>query len=153
RTQSTNLFSVALPSNWQQYGGQDGSVTYAPQGAYGSQGFTHGVMFAAAQAQNSRNLQNAAREVVNGLLQGGNSYLRQTGGFTRTTINGRSALATTLYGRSPLTGRDERVTLVITQLSDGNVFYMAAVAPEAEYNTYRRAFDQAMRSLQLNDRY
>ena len=153
RTYNTSLFRVALPSNWQQYGGQDGSVTYAPQGAYGSQGFTHGVMFGAAQTQNSRNLQNAAREVVNGLLQGGNSYLRQTGGFTRTTVDGRSGLATTLYGRSPLTGRDERVTIVVTQLSNGAVFYMAAVAPEAEYTTYRRAFDQAIRSLQLNDGY
>ncbi|HEV2864634.1 MAG TPA: M48 family metallopeptidase [Pyrinomonadaceae bacterium] len=153
RTYNNNLFRVALPSNWQQYGGQDGSVTYAPQGAYGSQGFTHGVMFGAAQTQNSRNLQGAAREVVNGLLQGGNSYLRQAGGFTRTTINGRNALATTLIGRSPLTGRDERVTIVVTQLSSGDVFYMAAVAPSNEYGTYQRAFDQALRTLQLNDRY
>jgi predicted Zn-dependent protease len=52
RTQGNNLFRVAVPSNWQAYGsGQGTGVTFAPQGAYGSQGITHGVMFDAARTQ------------------------------------------------------------------------------------------------------
>jgi Zn-dependent protease with chaperone function len=151
QTQRTSLFSVAIPSNWRQLGDQS-SVSYAPEGAYGQQGITHGVMFGVGQSQ-SNDLQNAAREVVSGLIQGENGYLRQAGGFTRSTLDGRAALATTLTGRSPLTGRAERVTIVTTTLGNGQVFYMAAVSPQNEYATYQRAFNDILRSLQLNGRY
>jgi Zn-dependent protease with chaperone function len=150
QTQRTNLFSVAVPSNWRQLGDQS-SVMYAPEGAYGQQGITHGVMFSVVQTNNN-DLQRASQEVVQGLMQGENSYLRQQAGFTRTTIDGRAALSTTLFGRSPLTNRNERVTLVLTQLGNGQVFYMAAVSPQNEYSTYQRAFNDIMRSLQLNTR-
>jgi len=152
QTQRTSLFSVAVPSNWRQLGGDQSSVMYAPEGAYGQQGITHGVMFSVVQTNNN-DLQRASQEVVHGLLQGENSYLRQQSGFSRTTIDGREALSTTLFGRSPLTNRNERVTLVLTQLGNGQVFYMAAVAPQNEYSTYQRAFSDIMRSLQLNGRY
>jgi hypothetical protein len=125
---------------------------FAPEGAYGQQGITHGVMFGFGQSQYN-DLQNSAREVVNSLIQGENSYLRQAGGFQRTTVDGRPALATTLAGRSPLTGRNERVTLVTSLLGNGQVFYMAAVSPQNEYTTYQRAFNDILRSLQLNTRY
>ena len=150
QTVRTNLFSVAIPSNWRQLGDQS-SVMFAPEGAYGNQGITHGVMFGFGQSQYS-DLQNSAREVVNSLIQGENGYLRQAGGFQRTTLDGRAALATTLTGRSPLTGRAERVTIVTTQLGNGQVLYMAAVSPQNEYATYQRAFNDIMRSLQLNTR-
>ncbi len=150
QTFRTNLFSVAIPSNWRQLGDQS-SVMFAPEGAYGQQGITHGVMFGFGQSQYN-DLQNSAREVVNSLIQGENSYLRQTGGFQRTTLDGRAALATTLTGRSPLTNRNERVTIVTTQLGSGQVLYMAAVSPQNEYGTYQRAFNDIMRSLQLNVR-
>jgi hypothetical protein len=151
QTQRTNLFSVAVPSNWRQIGGDQSSVSYAPEGAYGSQGITHGVMFSVAQTQ-SNDLQSASRDIVNGLVQGGNNYLRQSTNFQRTTLGGRGALATTLTGRSPLTGRDERVTIVTTQLGNGQVFYMAAVSPQDEYTSYQRAFNDILRSLQINTR-
>lgn len=150
RSESNNVFRVRVPSNWREVSGGD-SIIYAPDGAYGSQGITHGIMFGVSQTQ-ERNFQNATRELVEGLLQA-NTYLRQSGGYQRTTLDGRYALATTLIGRSPVTGRDERVTIVTSQLSNGQVFYLAAVAPNQEYGTYRRAFDQVIRSLQLNDRY
>jgi Zn-dependent protease with chaperone function len=149
QTQRTNLFNVSVPSNWRQVGGDQSSVSYAPEGAYGSQGITHGVMFSVVQTQ-SNDLQNASRDVVNSLVQGENNYLRQANNFTRTTLGGRSALATTLTGRSPLTGRTERVTIVTTQVGNGQVFYMAAVSPQDEYGTYQQAFNNILRSLQLN---
>lgn len=150
-TQRTNLFSVAIPSNWQGLGGDQTSVSYAPEGGYGSQGITHGVMFSVAQS-NYNDLQSAAQEIVQGLLQS-NNYLRQANGYQRTTVDGRDALATTLVGRSPITGRDERVTVVTTPLGNGQVFYMAAVSPQTEYATYQRTFNDILRSLRLNSRY
>jgi hypothetical protein len=151
QTQSNNLFSVAVPSNWRQLGGDQSSVSYAPEGAYGSQGITHGVIFSAAQSQYN-DLQSASQEVVQGLMQS-NNYLRQQSGFTRTTLGGRAALATTLVGQSPITGTRERVTIVTTALGNGQVFYMAAVSPQNEYGTYQRAFNEIMRSLRLNTGY
>ena len=150
QTQRTSLFSVAVPSNWRSLGGDQASVSYAPEGAYGSQGITHGVMFSVAQS-NYSDLQRASQEVVQGLTQS-NNYLRQTGGFTRTTVDGRAALATTLLGRSPITGQNERVTIVTTTLGNGQMLYMAAVSPQNEYGTYQRAFNDILRSLQLNTR-
>src|SRR5256714_1648298 len=127
RTQRTNLFSVAIPSNWQSLGGDQSTISYAPQGAYGSQGITHGVMFSVAQS-NYRDLQSATQEVVQGLMQS-NNYLRQATGYQRTTLDGRNALATTLTGRSPITGQSERVTIITTTLGNGQGFYMASVSP------------------------
>jgi Zn-dependent protease with chaperone function len=151
QTQRTNIFSVAIPQNWRALGGDQTSVSYAPEGAYGSQGITHGVMFNVVQS-NYNDLQSAAQEVVQGLTQS-NNYLRQAGGSQRTTVDGRAALATTLAGRSPITGQNERVTIVVTPLGNGQVFYMAAVSPQNEYPTYQRTFNDIMRSLQLNGRY
>jgi Zn-dependent protease with chaperone function len=150
RTETNNLFRVSVPSNWRQIGSGESAI-YAPEGAYGSQGITHGVIFGASQTR-SRDLQSATQEVVQGLLQG-NNYLRQSGGYQRATVNGRAALATTLFGRSNITGRNEQVTIVVTQLSGGNAFYMAAVAPQDEYNTYRGTFENILRTLQLSSRY
>ncbi|HEX3559503.1 MAG TPA: M48 family metallopeptidase [Pyrinomonadaceae bacterium] len=150
-TQRTDLFSVAIPSNWQSLGGDQTSVSYAPEGGYGSQGITHGVMFSVAQS-NYSDLRGATDEIVQGLLQS-NNYLRQAAGYQRTTVDGRDALAATLTGRSPITGRDERVTVVATALGNGQVFYMAAVSPQTEYATYQRTFNDILRSLRLNSRY
>lgn len=149
-TQRSNFFSVSVPSNWQQLGGDQNAVSYAPQGAYGSQGITHGVMFSVAQS-NYNDLQRSSQEVVQGLVQS-NNYLRQSTNFQRTTLGGRSAMATTLTGRSPITGQNERVTIVTTTLGNGQVFYMAAVSPQTEYGTYQQAFNNILRSLQLNAR-
>jgi Zn-dependent protease with chaperone function len=145
-----SLFRVNIPGNWQQLGGDQSSVSYAPAGAYGSQGITHGVMFGVAPGQGG-NLSRAAQDYISGLVQT-NTYLRQTEQFQRHSISGRQAVATTLAGRSPITGRQEVVRIVMTTLRDGNLFYMAQVAPRNEYQSYDQAFRTVWNSLQLNDR-
>ncbi len=151
RNASNNLFSVAVPSNWRELGGENNSVTYAPEGAYGSQGITHGVMFGMDRPQNN-NLQQATQEYLNGLLQV-NTYLRRSGASRRMTVDGRAAIATTLIGRSPVTGQSETVTIVTSLLRNGDLFYMAAVAPRNEQATYQQSFNNILRTLQINDRY
>ena len=151
--QGTNLFRANIPNNWRALGSDGNGASFAPEGAYGSSGITHGVLFSAGRAQYN-DLQRASQELVQNLTQTqGNNYLRQSSQWRRTTVNGRAALATTLAGRSPITGQNETVTLVTTMLSSGDVFYMAAVAPTGEYRNYQRTFDDILRSLQINDRY
>ena len=146
---SGNWIRFNYPSNWQAMEDQS-SVWLAPQGAYGSDGITHGALVGISQTQ-INNLSQASREYVNELLQA-NNYLRQHTNFSQTTISGRQGYYTTLSGRSPVTGRTEIVNVYTTQLRTGQLFYVVAIAPEDESSTYNYAFRNMIRSIRLSDR-
>jgi hypothetical protein len=143
-----NLFRVSVPANWREISGGNNSIMFAPEGASGQRGITHGVMIGIEQAA-SRNLQQASDEYVRGLLQD-NSYLRAQSGYTQGALGGRQALAMRLAGRSNLTGRNEIVTVYTTLLRDGNLFYFVTVTPQTESGRYNAAFSNVLRSLQIN---
>ena len=156
RFQTVSIFNggaqVSVPSNWRQVN-ESNAVWFAPEGAYGQINgqavFTHGTSFGLAQT-NSRNLQRATEELINSFAQGSNNNLRVSGGQQRTTMSGRTALFTTLSNVNEATGRPENVRLITTQLRDGQVFYMIAVAPQNERN-FESAFETILRSIRLND--
>ena len=124
-------------------------MTFAPEGAFGDQGITRGVMIGLGQSSGG-NLQQSTRDYVDGLVQS-NSYLRQQSGFQRTNLGGRQAYSTTLSGRSPITGNTEIVTIYTAQLRGGNLLYVATVAPDNEAARYDRAFQNVLNSIQLTD--
>jgi hypothetical protein len=128
-------------------------VWFSPEGAYGQyQGqvvYTHGVNFGMAQTQ-SRNLQQATQELLNGLAQG-NTNLRQRSGLVRTTVAGRTGLTSTMTNVNEATGQAESITVITSLLRNGQLFYMIAVAPENESASYQAAFRSVLRSLQLNE--
>ena len=99
--------------------------------------------------RSGNDLYSAAQAHVDDLLQS-NSYLRQQSNLQRTTVSGRTAYATTLSGRSPVTGRQETVTLYMTQLRSGEMFYIAGVSPSEEAYQYNNAFRTMISSLRLN---
>jgi beta-barrel assembly-enhancing protease len=143
-----NLLSVSVPENWRQIA-QGDSTWFVPEGAYGDNGITHGALIGAAQG--GGNLQTSTRNYISSLLQQqGNDYLREQGS-SRGTIDGRNALMTTLAGRSPITGQTEVVTIYTALLRDGNLMYVATVAPQAEARNYERAFGSMIQSLRIND--
>ncbi|MDQ3816650.1 MAG: M48 family metallopeptidase [Acidobacteriota bacterium] len=148
-----NLFQLSYPDNWQEVGEGNSSVWFAPSGAYGQvQGqavFTHGVNVGVAQAQ-SRNLRQATDAFISSLAQG-NQNLRQQSGYQRGQIDGRSALAINLSNVNEATGRNEIVTVYTTLLRNGDLFYMIAVAPQSDYNSFRGAFSNVLNSIRLND--
>lgn len=153
RYQSYRIFNggvqVSVPNNWRQIGESD-SVWFAPDGAYGQYNgqavFTHGVNFGVAQTSN-RNLQRATDEFINNLTQGNND-LRPASGSQRTTLGGRSALWTALTNRNEATGRQENVRLITTQLNNGQLFYMIAVAPQNERG-FENAFQYVSSSVRI----
>ncbi len=155
RFQTVSIFNggvqVSVPSNWREVN-EGNAVWFVPEGGYGQINgqpvFTHGASFGVAQT-NNRNLQRATEELVNSFAQGNNN-LRATGGQQRTTMSGRTALFTTLSNVNEATGRPENVRLITTQLRDGQVFYMIAVAPQNERN-FESAFETILRSIRLND--
>jgi hypothetical protein len=146
------LVRVSVPSNWRQLG-ESNSVWFAPEGAYGQYQnqvvYTHGINLGIAQTQ-SQNLQQATQEFLNGLTQGNNS-LRQRSGLQRTTVGGRTGLTTTLTNVNEATGQAEVVTVITTQLRNGQLFYLIAVSPENESASYQAAFRNILRSIQITD--
>jgi Zn-dependent protease with chaperone function len=139
--------SFDVPSNWQQFSG-DNAVQFAPQGAYGDQGITHGVSAGIYQGQNYLNRD--AQNHVNDLLQS-NTYLRQQGTMSRTAVGGRSGYFVTLSGRSPVIGRTEIDTVYMTELRNGQLFYLVTVVPDDEQYYYSNAFRNMLNSVRFND--
>lgn len=148
RTDENNVFSISVPENWESLGGQN-SISYAPQGAYGNEGITHGVMVGLAQA-NSRDLAQAHSSYVQSVVQS-NSYLRSQGNAVRGTLANRAAFGTQLSGTSSVTGATEVVTIYTTQLSNGDLFYLITVSPQSQSRAYSNAFASIRRSVQLFD--
>jgi len=142
---------VSVPINWRQIG-ESGSVWFAPEGAYGEYNgqavFTHGVNFGYAQSS-QQNLQRATDEFVRSLTQGNNN-LRTNSGYQRTTLGGRNALWTSLVNTNEATGRAENIRLITTQLRNGELFYMIAVAPQNERN-FDNAFQSVSNSVRINN--
>lgn len=143
-----NAIQFSVPDNWQEFPNQS-EIWLAPAGAYGKDGITRGALVGTYRSQ-SNNLAQATDDYVNGILQG-NSYLSQQSNATRTTISGRTAYATVLSGRSPLTNRNEIATVYTTQLRNGDLLYVVAVSPESESSSYNTAFRNMIRSIRLND--
>ena len=80
-----------------------------------------------------------------------NPDLRKQSGYSRTTIDGRQALTTTLSNVSEVTGQREAINLSTVQLSDGSVLFLLGVAPSDEAQTYFNTFGRVRQSVQLND--
>jgi hypothetical protein len=139
-----------VPNNWRQIG-SGSSVWFAREGGYGQYNgqpvFTHGASLGVAQT-NSSNLQRSTQELLNSLAQG-NPSLRSSGGTQRTTLSGRNALFTTLTNVNQATRQPESVRLITTQLNNGQVFYMVAVAPQNERG-FEGAFETIRRSVRIN---
>lgn len=150
RTYNGGFMKMDVPDNWKEFATEQ-EVTFAPDGAYGDDGITHGAMIG-IYPNNSGDLSQATDSYLNELLNG-NKYLQKQGGTARGTVSGgRAALKSVLAGRSPVTGQTEVVTVYTTQLSDRNVFYLITVSPQSDSATYNRAFNTMLRSLQISDR-
>lgn len=153
RTRAYNggFVTFNVPENWQTVSESQSEIWFAPTGAYGNEGITHGALVGITKGSGGT-LQQEADDYVNGILQAqGNDYLQARGGYTRTTIGGRSGLGIALAGRSPLTNRNEVTTVYTTLLRNGQVFYIVTVAPENESASYNTAFRNMLRSLQLSN--
>jgi hypothetical protein len=147
RTYSNEGLSMEVPYNWREFQTSD-QVTLAPEGAYGDQGITHGVMLGVVKA-NSNDGYQATQQYIDSLLQG-NTYLQQRGSIARTTISGRLGNVVQLSGQSDVTGEPELVTVYTTLLQNGVMVYIATVVPQQESSQYQNAFRTMLGSVRLN---
>jgi hypothetical protein len=148
--QPGSFMRLSVPSNWDQIGGNSGTVTYAPDGGYSDgNGFTHGIQVGVAR-DSGGNLQSQTDRLLEGFARS-NPNLRRQSGYARTTIGQRQGLTTTLTNVSA-EGAQETVNVSTVQLRDGSVLFLIGVAPASEARTYLNTFSQVRQSVQLNDR-
>ena len=96
-------------------------------------------------------LEDATDDLVRQIIRS-NPYLKaQEGQARREQIDGAPSFSVMLSGRSPLTGQEERVTVVTRGLSDGHVIYALCIGPGKGYDSMARTFTQMLRTLNVND--
>jgi beta-barrel assembly-enhancing protease len=153
RVEVGNFMRMQVPSNWGRVEGNS-SVTFAPEGAHyrtqnGGTGFTHGLQIGVIPSE-AHTHEDATEELIEGLQQSNPQIRRQSNGYVRENIGGRTALSTTLRNASA-TGGTELVNISTIPLRDGGLLYLIAVAPQEEANLYSGAFRRVKQSVQLND--
>jgi len=178
--QRNGFFTIEHPDNWRAYGSDPGyAVSIAPDGGVvdtgnGRQAMLYGVIvnhYAPFEGDTDRrqqsqqrsyapfedterwrgSLEDATDDLVRQIIRS-NSYLRpQDGQARREQIDGASSFSVVLSGRSPVTGQDERVTVVTRGLSDGDVIYALCIVPGSGYDGMARTFAQMLRTLTVND--
>jgi Zn-dependent protease with chaperone function len=150
RVFESGFFRISVPDNWRQFG-DNASVTFAPDGAFGNQEgesvFTHGAIVGVAEVSAS-DLQGASDQYISGILQG-NNYLAADGRYQRTRLGGRDALARRLSGPSRITNQRETVDVYTTMLNNRQLFFVVQVAPASARRQYAPAFNQMLQSLRF----
>ncbi len=94
----------------------------------------------------------AANDLLDCALQNNPHLDFVRGSDRRGSIEGARAIALTLSGRSPATGRGERAQIYARELDDGDIVYAIFVAPDDEYGDFRPVFERMLRGLKINDR-
>ena len=145
-----NFLQLSVPSNWGEVSGNDNSVTYAPEGGYDGEAFTHGVQLGVGD-RGTGDLKRDTDGLITSLTQS-NRQLRFSGSYSRESIDGRAALRTTLSNVSEATGQNESVSLTTTRLNDGRLLFLIGVAPQTEASMYQDAFRRVRQSVRLTDR-
>ena len=150
-----NFLRLRMPANWRQSSDND-SVTFAPEGAHyrgesGQTGFTHGMQIGVI-ADETHDHAAGTDELVDSLLRSNPSLRRQSSGYIRETIGGRTALSATMSNVSEVNRGRELVSLSTVPLRDGSLLYFIGVVPQDEAERYTPVFRQVKQSVQINDR-
>jgi peptidase M48-like protein len=164
------FFEVGYPENWRAYEADNGfGVTIAPERGVtadrgGEQGIVYGVIInrydpfesgGAYSRRDERNegydLERATDDLVEQILRTNSHLRRPSRSPRRESIDGARALSLTLEGRSPLTGQDERVTVLTREMRRGGVIYSLLIAPSREYGDLEDTFDHMVESLRVNE--
>ena len=178
--QPNGFFTIEHPDNWRAYASGSGyAVSMAPDGGVvdtgnGQQAMLYGVIInhyapfegETARQQESRqrsyapyedtnqwrgSLADATDDLVRQIIRS-NSYLQaQDGQARRESIDGAPSFSVALSGRSPVTGQEERVTVVTRSLTDGDVIYALCIVPGRGYSSMGQTFTHMLQTLTVND--
>jgi hypothetical protein len=98
-------------------------------------------------------LDSATQDLVTEIQRGG-GYLQPVNRSTqRFRLSGGDALATSLRGRNPSTGVDERVTVVTRQLEDDHLVYMLFITPQRDASRYNEVLTAMINSMRIDENH
>lgn len=155
---SADLGPVRLshPRNWQVIRPQQqgGSLTIAPSAGVAGNGIGYGVVLNGGSVSNGQaSLDQVTQELVRSMQSAGNEV--QTVGRMQTIrVAGRSGRSVAMQSTSPFLNsrgqqQKERDWLVTVPHPDGSFLYFVFVAPQAEFNRFRPAFENMLRSVEF----
>ena len=147
-------FSLEYPDNWQVFGDrQANTVTIAPneglgRGADGQTAIGYGLETSYYFPQASGGDLNRDTQALIRQLRSSNSGMRIGRDARSIEVGGQPALLTTLYSTSPFRGEQEVDALVTVSRPDG-LFYLIFIAPQSEFDSIQRTFEDILRSVRL----
>jgi hypothetical protein len=145
-------FSLKVPENWRQFGGET-AVAFAPERGYsvyqGKPDFTHAVIIGSMPAE-ANSLDAAAAKYV-AAISNSNPYLARKGDVEHANINGSDTVRVFLAGTSNRSGREENVIVYCMLLRGGSLLYVNFVIPPADFAVYQDCFDTILKSLLLHE--
>ncbi|HEV2911856.1 MAG TPA: M48 family metallopeptidase [Pyrinomonadaceae bacterium] len=144
-------FALRYPNNWDVLTADNVQMIFAPAGAYGQKDdavfVTHG-LFVGAVAPGAGDLETANAQFIQQQIEM-NPDFKVARAPQPITFGGRRGYATVVAGPSAVSGVIEIDIIHTTATADGKLFYLIAMAPEDEFETYRQTFEQIISSLRL----
>jgi Zn-dependent protease with chaperone function len=169
--QRDGLFQIGYPDNWRSYEADQGyGVIIAPEGGFVDVGGKEPDLISGVIVNHYDPLEDDSDDRLGaGLVEGNSSLIRATndllGHILRTNpdmqmikdserrnrIDGAPSLSVVLSGRSPVTRREERVTLFAREVADDHIIYALFIAAEQDYKRLNETFNRMITSLQVDD--
>jgi Peptidase family M48 len=178
--QRNGYFTIEHPDNWRAYAPESGyAVSMAPDGGVvdtgnGQQAMLYGVIvnhYAPFEGDTARqlasrqrsyapyedseswrgSLEDATDDLVRQIIRSNPYLLARDAQARREQVDGAPSFSVALAGRSPVTGQEERVTVVTRGLSDGHVLYALCIAPGSGYEAMAQTFAHMLRTLNVDD--
>ena len=145
-------FSMSVPENWVDLTIDDVQVNGAGRGGFEQQAnktfnVSHG-FFASIQPNLERLNLNAALDLIAKRTIEGNAYLRPGRVFAVDMPSGRYR-ALELTGHSPVSNRDELITVYVALRNNGDIFSVTFVSPPDEKEEYTSVFRRILHSIEL----
>jgi len=138
------------PDNWREYG-QGSAMTLAPDGGTINGALAYGMMIATFEPHDDQRGQISLEQATDQLLDDlrrSNPNMRITRSHERTRIGGERGLFTELSNVSPAGGR-ETDSIVTVLRPDGMLYYFVGVAPNGDFSSYNRAFEDILDSVRF----
>ncbi len=145
--------SVRYPDNWKAVGNAE-AATIAPEAGIVQSGqdssVAYGVIKAVFTASQRRHTNSDLEDATNQLidnLHSSNPGMKVTKNPSRLRVGGESALSTELSNDSPLGGRE--TDWLVTVLRQEGLVYIVFVAPEGDFSSYRKTFQDMLNSIRF----
>ncbi len=146
-----NVYAIQIPGNWRAASRDNTNIIIAPEGGYGAREesvfVTHG-LFVGTLNTPANDLAAATGALVQQQLAA-NPDFRVTRSSQQVSIGGRAGLATVVTGPSTVSGVRETDVVFTTSTPDGRLFYLVAIVPEDELQSYQNTFERIITSVRF----